>query len=157
MLYIGEKRVDGFFSKGGLHKFFEKQIVAIGELPLDQQISLKDLKDTTKARTYIQFAYRESERRKLELGIVEFICWLSTDYIAGKICKSPDSLAEIPNAIEALFVSDPFDVKNMLRLFHSKEQFLFDALGVINYKDRKYLFAEISKIWYEIKFIERKS
>ena len=131
--------------------------MTIGKLPLDQQVTPKDMEDRTKARTYIQLAYRESKIRKLGLSIIEFICWLSTGYIAGKISKSPDYFAEIPNAIKALYVSDPCDVKNMLRLFHSKEQFLFEALEVINYTDRKYLFAEISKIWYDIKLVERNS
>lgn len=145
MLFFSKKDVLTPLTIEEARNAFWMPIIAIGRIPLSEDVSIDDIKVTRKD---LQAAYQEVKKRELKIGFVNFFLWVSTMHVA----KIADTLArryEIPEMLASMVSIQAEDAINMLRLFHINHNYFLDALIVQNQAERRKLFVAINTLWYD--------
>jgi hypothetical protein len=146
-----EKKAEHPLSVEDAKQVFGLQIMNIGKVPLSEDVSVEDIKATRKD---IQVAYQEVKKRNLEMSLVDYFCWVSTQHMARIIKMATRNIQSeivertIKTLADLLSINGE-DARNTLRLFHADYSHFFDVLQISNSADRRELFIKMSALWYD--------
>jgi len=115
----------------------------IGDIMLWHNITLSDLRGN-KAKALIQRAYKDTRKDKLDLDIVEYICYIATLYLvetANVKERTPENIAQY---IVDNFLNAVHETRALLRLFNRKPEYFMDLIGT----DSLHIYREMSAFWY---------
>jgi hypothetical protein len=150
-----EKEVAHPLTVEDARQIFGLQILDIGKVPLLKNISAEDVKISIEE---IRAIRNEAIKRKLDLAIIGYLCWVSTQIIINQISaniKRTNVFVEVDKLIgEPLREKTPIsaDIINMLRLFHSDPRHFLYAFHPQEPKDQKNLFLLMCDYWYDIAY-----
>ncbi|MFZ2188796.1 MAG: hypothetical protein WAV73_04505 [Candidatus Moraniibacteriota bacterium] len=129
----------------------------ISKVPLLENVSAKDVKISKKE---IQAIRDEVKKRKLDMTIIGYLCWVSTQVIVNRINFAlKGSIVHNWIFIEAANTFGPSSLKkpgavdaiNALRLFHFNPHHFLTAIDRSKFKDedQRNLFIAMSGYWYD--------
>lgn len=135
---------DGMKEKTTLQKYayYEDVLKKIGGFPLSEKLTIEKL---DLSRGVIQAAYKEMYGLKFKGTIIDYLCWVSTEYLienAPETMKTPEKQIAY---IVLNYENNKEIFNNLLRLFKENYKYLFDLIGT---EDRK-LFVKLMEFWYD--------
>jgi hypothetical protein len=99
-------------------KYFD-DLQRLGGLPLDSSPTLDDMDLSRKS---VQACYRDMKSLGFDGTIVDFLCWVSCQYILMEWEKGEKTIENFGNILER----NQADKMNLIRLFCSKPKLIFD-------------------------------
>jgi hypothetical protein len=151
--------------------FYYEALQSLAEFPINKLPTIEQLK---LSRGVMQRGYREINDKKLDLTLVEYLCFISTKYVLNEICSQfsligldtkeltikENDFKNINNrfidSIFDVFVKKQRDFKNMLKLCVNSPSYFFDSeefrdlMILLRRKDNKNKMAKDNKMALEL-------
>ena len=113
---------------------YEHYLEHIGGISLAVPLILSDLGNKPEDKAVVQKCYRDLNKENFDGSILDYLCWISTQYVLVEISKkipekNPLKYAEYVINNYKTFKSD---IRNMLRLLNRKPEHFFNWFGRVD-------------------------